>query len=161
MNLRWPTVSSWPTSDLQQDGQLAGDAGHFGDAGQLFGGGAQFGYRPWSVAVVTVGSWLAFCINPRSASVNQFLARNEKLFNNFILRDRRVAMKSFWVTPARGSDCLPLVGKVRIAAGDEHGALFSGVFEEPTRGARTLTGYLQFPERTQESMFRGSLTALK
>ena len=70
-------------------------------------------------------------------------------------------MKSFWVTPAHGSDCLPLVGKVQIAAGDENGALFSGVFEEPMSGAKTLIGYLQFPERTQESMFRGSLTTLK
>ena len=70
-------------------------------------------------------------------------------------------MKSFWTSEHFDSGRGVADDLVDIGAGDEFGAQFAGVFDKPVPGAKQLTGYLQFPQRTQESTFRGSLAALK
>ncbi|RDS78953.1 hypothetical protein DWU98_20260 [Dyella monticola] len=50
---------------------------------------------------------------------------------------------------------------VEVGLADEQGATFAFRCKKPTAGARSLNGYLLFPQRTEISIFHGSVSRLK
>jgi hypothetical protein len=70
-------------------------------------------------------------------------------------------MEKFWCAQSKDSDGREQEGVFDAAAGDEVSGQFWFRVEGHAPGARRLRGRLVFPERTEVSIFHGSLTQLR
>lgn len=70
-------------------------------------------------------------------------------------------MEKFWTREVNDSSSNHQTGTLDAGAGDDQGAQFCFRIHAHKVAARKLKGYLQFPQRTEASIFHGSLTQLK